>query len=115
MLSALRFYDLTSSKGWNRKTAPLLLPKEIDAKAISQSRTGEKLRAVLFQQARNFSLLQIPLLSSGFLFPLREHSLSVSSRLHFHLQNNLELSYYFCNFQTVLSGTVCHLRDKFGR
>lgn len=112
---AFLWFNQQGSKGWNTKTAPLLLAKEIEAKAISQSRTGKKLRAVLFQQARIFLLLQIPLLSSGFLFPLREHSLSVLSHLHFHLLNNLEISYYFCNFQTVLSGTVCHLRDKFGR
>lgn len=35
------WFNQQGSKGWNTRTAPLLLAKEIDAKAISQSRPGK--------------------------------------------------------------------------
>ena len=44
------WFNQQGSKGWNTKTALLLLGKEIDAKAISQSRTGKSQEQFLFSK-----------------------------------------------------------------
>lgn len=51
---AFLWLNKQGSKGWNSKTAPWLLAKEIDAKAISQSRTGKSQEQCFFSKQETF-------------------------------------------------------------